>query len=83
MNLLLIFAIGISLFTLITIAALFYLWVAKKSLIRGGTSWSAKEIPIKRNRSQSKNKETSSFLESIASQSKDYLESEEQLNSQK
>ena len=79
MNQLLTLVIVIAIIFLTVIAATLYLWSAKKTLIRGGTSWSAKEMPIKRSQYQRK-KNDSSLLESIASETNDYLKSENQLN---
>tara|TARA_Y100001968_G_scaffold331726_1_gene387406 strand:+ start:848 stop:1099 length:252 start_codon:yes stop_codon:yes gene_type:complete len=64
------------------IALFFYAWSAKKTLVRGGSSWSAKDIPIKRKDSSLRKKiETNvgraSLLESISDQTSEYLNSEE------
>ena len=62
--------IGIIILIFITLALiLFIAWSAKKTLIRGGVAWSARELPLKRNKKPS----TSSLLKEIEIQSEEYL----------
>ena len=80
--------IGIALAILIFIALLgifLFAWSAKKTLLRGETAWSAKNIPIRRsdfdsNMKRSDQRIPSSMLESISDQTREYLTSEEELN---
>ena len=67
---------------LAVIALFFFAWSAKKTLIRGGTTWSAKDFPIKRKsytsaNNRANNIESSSLLESISDQTSEYLSSED------
>ena len=48
-------------------------WSARKTLYKGGVAWSAKELPITRNRKR----KDSSLLSEIALQSKEFLEEQE------
>ena len=57
---------------------LLFAWSAKKTLVRGETAWSAKNIPIKRSKNITKKDRESSLLESISIQTRDYLISEEE-----
>ena len=47
--------------------------MARKTLIKGGKTWSAKELPIKRNYTDKK----ISFLKEIQEQSEEFLNSED------
>tara|TARA_Y100001968_G_C19083168_1_gene584016 strand:+ start:110 stop:379 length:270 start_codon:yes stop_codon:yes gene_type:complete len=86
MNQFLIF--GIALVILVFIASLAFLlfaWSAKKTLVRGETTWSAKNIPIRRKGFNSSSKRAekaipSSMLQSISDQTREYLTSDEELN---
>mgnify|MGYP001167717617 CR=1 FL=1 len=75
--------IGIALAMLAALAIfgfLFFAWSAKKTLVRGETAWSAKKIPIKRKRFDSKKKRSDSFLESISAETSEYLKSKDESN---
>ena len=74
MNLVILSSIGILLLLIILFIGMIYLlWSARKSLIRGGKTWSAKELPIKRNYKDEK----ISFLKEIQMQSEEFLNSED------
>ncbi len=64
-------------FFLILIGSFLLAWSAKKTLIRGGSTWSAKKFPIRRRNSDPNNKQASSLLESISVETSQYLQSEE------
>tara|TARA_Y100001968_G_C19205210_1_gene641954 strand:- start:120 stop:386 length:267 start_codon:yes stop_codon:yes gene_type:complete len=83
MNNFLIIAIVFAILILMALAALSWIaWSAKKTLIRGGTAWSAKNMPINRSspndQSASGQKRSSSMLESISNQTNEYLNDEEE-----
>ena len=58
-----------------------FAWSAKKTLIRGEAAWSPKNLPIKRSKNTLKRDGSSSLLESISIQTRDYLISEEEAKS--
>ena len=80
-------SIGIALVIFFILAVLFLAltaWSAKKTLIRGGSTWSAKSIPIKRSPLNSKkitsaHQGASSMLESISDLTREYLNSDEEI----
>ncbi|WP_320665023.1 hypothetical protein [Prochlorococcus sp. MIT 1223] len=84
MNQFLITFIAIALFVCFAVALLLlFVWSAKKTLIKGGTAWSAKDFPIKRNSSRSITQRelgdsATSLLESISDETKEYLKAEEE-----
>ncbi len=68
----------LALLLIASVVVLFYFaWSAKTTLSKGQTSWSAKSIPIKRNKFIPKTKKNSSLLEVISNQTSEYLESKE------
>tara|TARA_Y100001968_G_C19414272_1_gene748111 strand:+ start:1443 stop:1673 length:231 start_codon:yes stop_codon:yes gene_type:complete len=74
MNIIVLSSFGILVLLLISaIIILYLLWMARKTLIKGGKTWSAKELPIKRNYTDKK----ISFLKEIQEQSEEFLNSED------
>ena len=60
-----------------------FAWSAKSTLLKGETTWSAKSMPIKRNKSRSKKEFSTSLLEQISDQTSNYLGSDESINRNK
>ena len=85
MNQFLVIGIAIVFILLLALAGLLILaWSAKKTLIRGGSTWSAKSIPIKRSplnpkKRTSTHQGASSMLESISELTREYLNSDEEI----
>ena len=73
------FAIVI-LFLIIVIVFFLYAWSAKKTLLKGQSSWSAKNLPIRSKKSNLRRDKDFSLLESISSKTNEYLQSEEELS---
>ena len=60
-----------------------YAWSARKTLLKGGDTWTAKNLKIKRNEqniSKNKKKNSSKFLESIYKQTDEFLTEKNNLN---
>ena len=73
--------IAILIFALISVSVLLFLaWSAKKTLLRGETAWSAKNIPIKRNKASRNIDRGSSLLEAISEETNEYLGGQDKNN---
>ena len=79
MNNFLLFCIAIAIFLVFAVIIfLFFIWTANKTLIRGGSTWSAKKMPISHKDSSSNYRdprkgESTSMLESISKETNEYL----------
>tara|TARA_Y100001968_G_scaffold169146_1_gene154900 strand:+ start:2213 stop:2482 length:270 start_codon:yes stop_codon:yes gene_type:complete len=85
MNQYLIILIAFAIFSFIAFSAIVLLaWSARKTLIKGGTSWSAKTIPMRKrvssqNNGNSKTRKDVSILEKISEQTSEYLNYEKNI----
>tara|TARA_Y100001968_G_scaffold331769_1_gene387588 strand:+ start:1350 stop:1616 length:267 start_codon:yes stop_codon:yes gene_type:complete len=78
MNQFLIIFIILAIISIVIYSFLFLAWSAKKTLLKGTTTWSAKNLPIKRSKKYSNKEGSSSLLESISIQTREYLISEKE-----
>ncbi len=67
-------------FLICIVIFLYFAWSAKRTLLKGQTSWSAKKIPIKRTELKLKKTISNTLLERISAQTSDYLSSDQDLN---
>tara|TARA_Y100001968_G_C18839342_1_gene472786 strand:- start:109 stop:354 length:246 start_codon:yes stop_codon:yes gene_type:complete len=74
MNQFILILIAILILAIIVFLGLFFFaWSAKKTLLRGETAWSAKNIPIRRNKPSNRRERGSSLLEAIYEETNEYL----------
>ena len=75
-NFLIIIGSVLFIFVVLVVLFLIFAWSARKTLLRGGVAWSAKELPLSRN-----NKEKgSALLKKIDNESSDFLENYKEEN---
>tara|TARA_Y100001968_G_C18768928_1_gene441243 strand:- start:33 stop:278 length:246 start_codon:yes stop_codon:yes gene_type:complete len=73
--------IAILIVAIISVSVLLFLvWSAKKTLLKGETAWSSKNIPIKRNKVSRNIDRGSSLLETISEETNQYLGGQEKNN---